>query len=90
MIKVLNVNSFYSGLYQAVEFCKSYPNENIEIIVPDKLSLFMEKFLFEQMNISASFKIKVSTLNRFAKKGCLISKEQQISKVGSILLIHKI
>ena len=58
--------------------------------MPDKLSLFMEKFLFELMNISASFNIKVATLNRFAKKKCVIAKEQQISKVGSILLINKI
>ena len=50
----------------------------------------MEKFLFERMNICASFNIKVSTLNRFAKRSCIIDKENQISKTGSILLIHKI
>ena len=64
--------------------------EEIEIVVPDKLSLFMEKFLFEHMQIYASFSIKVSTFNRFAKKCCVVDKEKQISKVGSILLIHKI
>lgn len=90
MIKIINVKSLYSALYNAVEICKANKDMEIEIIVPDKLSLFMEKFLFEQMYISASFNIKVSTLNRFAKKSCVVSKEKQISKVGSILLINKI
>lgn len=90
MIKVLNVRSLYSALYKTVDFCKKNEGETIEIIVPDKLSLFMEKFLFEHMNMLASFKIKVSTLNRFAKKSCFVDKEKQISKIGSVLLIHKI
>lgn len=90
MIKVLNVKSLYSALYGAVEFCKQHKQETIEIIVPDKLSLFMEKFLFEHMNITASFNIKVSTLNRFSKKTCSVDRASQISKVGSILLIYKI
>ena len=90
MIKVLNVKSLYSALYQAVEFCTNNKDEEIEIVVPDKLSLFMEKFLFEHMSINSSFSIKVSTLNRFAKKSCVVEKEKQISKIGSILLIHKI
>lgn len=90
MIKILNVKSLYSALFKAVEFCKDNEKEQIEIIVPDKLSLFMEKFLFEKMEKSCSFNIKVSTLNRFAKKSCLVEKDKQISKVGSILLIHKI
>ena len=72
------------------EICKEKVNEEIEIIVPDKLSLFMEKFLFEKMQICASFNIKVSTLNRFAKKNITISKEKQISNNGSILLVNKI
>ena len=90
MIKVLNVKSLYSALYESVEFCKVNNKETIEVIVPDKLSLFMEKFLFEQLNITSSFNIKVSTLNRFAKKSCFVEQEKQISKSGSILLIHKI
>ncbi len=90
MIKVLNVKSLYSALYQTVEFCKKLNGEEIEIVVPDKLSLFMEKFLFEHMNMSSSFNIKVSTLNRFAKKNCFVDKDKQISKVGSIILINKI
>jgi len=90
MIKITNVKSLYSALYGVVELCKENQNDEIEIIVPDKLSLFMEKFLFEQMNICSSFNIKVSTLNRYAKKSCVVDKNKQISKVGCILLVHKI
>ena len=90
MIKILNVSSLYSALYKVIDFCCENSNETIDIIVPDKLSLFMEKFLFEHMNTTASFNIKVSTLNRFAKKSCVVDKANQISKVGSILFIHKI
>lgn len=90
MIKILNVQSLYSALYKAVDYCNENKSEEIEIIVPDKLSLFMEKFLFEHMGITASFNIKVSTLNRFAKKTVVVDKDKQISKVGSILLVHKI
>lgn len=90
MIKLYNVESLYSALYGVVGFLNLHKDENVEIVVPDKLSLFMEKFLFEHMNIEASFNIQVSTLNRFAKRTCAVDKKNQISKVGSILLIHKI
>ena len=76
MIKVLNVPYLYASLYKTAEICKD--NKEIEIIVPDKLSLYMEKFLFEHLNISASFNIKVSTLNRFAKKRCIVDENKQI------------
>ena len=89
MITIFNVKSLYSALYETVVFCKNNFHKEIEIIVPDKLSLFMERFLFEQLNIAASFNIKVSTLNRFAKRSCVVDKDKQISKIGSILLIHK-
>ena len=90
MIKVTNVLSLYSGLYQVIEYCKENKNEEIDIIVPDKLSLFMEKFLFEKMNISATFNIRMHTLNRFAKKNCDIDSDNVLSKTASILLIHRI
>jgi len=88
MIKVQNVASFHDSLIELLEYVQTV--ENIEIIVPDKLSLYMEKFLFERLNIESSFNIKVSTLNRFAKKNVEIKKENQISKTGSVLLVHKI
>ena len=90
MIKVLNVGSLYTSLYETVKMCKENIDKEIEIIVPDKLSLFMEKFLFDKLNIESSFNIKVSTLNRFAKKNINISSEQQITTNGSILLVYKI
>ena len=89
MIKIVNVPSLYASLYQVADFCKDRASE-INIIVPDKLSLFMEKFLFEKLNLTSSFNIKVNTLNRFAKKSCIIDESKQISKIGSILLICKI
>lgn len=90
MIKIINVPSLYSSLIKTVEICKDNINKNVEIVVPDKLSLFMEKFLFEHLNICSSFNIRVNTLNRFAKRSFEIDKSKQISKMGSILLIHKI
>ena len=90
MIKLLNVPSFYSSLKAVVDFCKDNDGYEIDIIVPDKLSLFMEKYLFEKMNIKASFNIHISTLNRYAKKNCEIDSNKQISKTASIICINKI
>lgn len=89
MISLVNTPSFYGAMHEVADFCHNYDNK-VEIIVPDKLSLFMEKFIFEQLNISASFNIKVSTLNRFAKRNLEIDKACQISKIGAVLLMHKI
>lgn len=90
MIKLLNTPSFYSALYEVANFCRAHSEEEVVVIVPDKLSLFMEKFIFEHMGISASFNIKVSTLNRFAKKKFVVEKSKQISTIGSVILINKI
>lgn len=90
MIRIINSQSLYSSLYATKDFCKKNWNEEIEIVVPDKLSLFMERFLFEKLDIKSSFNIKINTLNRFAKKNCIVPKDNQISKIGSILLIYKI
>ena len=64
MIRIINTQSLYEGLYKTVEFCKKYKNDDLDIVVPDKLSLFMERFLFEKLNLVSSFNIKVSTLKR--------------------------
>ena len=90
MIKLVNTPSFYSSLYEVADFCLQNSKDEIYIIVPDKLTLFMEKFIFEQMNTSASFNIKVSSLNRFAKKHFAIDKQNLITNAGSIILINKI
>ena len=90
MIKLINIPSLFVALTSLIERVRENLNDEIEIIVPDKLSLFMERFLFEQLNISTSFNIKVSTFNRFAKKRVVVDKEKQISKFASIVLTHKI
>ena len=90
MIKVINSRSLYESLFAVVDMCANRKNEKIDIIVPDKLSLFMERFLLERMNICSSFNICVSTLNRFAKRSFVVDKEKTISKLGCIMLVHKV
>lgn len=90
MIKLINSKSLYESLHDVVNLCEKCGKDNIDVIVPDKLSLFMEKFLLEKMNICSSFNIKVSTLNRFSKRSLIIDKEKTISKLGCIILVHKI
>ena len=90
MLNIRKSASNKSALKQVVAYCAEHPDEDIQIIVPDKLSLFMERYLFDEMGISCSFNIKVATLNRFVKRRNPVSPEMQISRTGSIILIHKI
>ncbi len=90
MITLFNLPSLKSSLARVADFCRDNADEEIEIIVPDKLSLYMEKFIFEALNIECSFNIRVNTFNRFAKRAITIPKEKQITKIGSIILINKI
>ncbi len=89
MINEINVPSLNAALFAAADFCKDCDCV-VDVVVPDKLSLFMERFLFKQLNLTASFSLRVSTLNRFAKRNLDVDKSRQISKVGGILLVHKI
>ncbi len=90
MIKLVNLVSFDQALEFVPSFCSDKLMQDINIIVPDKLSLFMEKHLFESLNISASFNLRVVTLDRLVKKNMDLPKTKQISKLGSIVLVHKI
>ena len=90
MIRVVKVQNFSEALNSVVEFCGRNLDTRVEVVVPDKLSLYMEKFLFEKLNISCSFNIAVSTFNRFAKRNLIVDKDKQISSNGSVLLIHKL
>lgn len=90
MIKLVNLPSFDAALNYAVDFCRDKLTTNATIIVPDKLSLFMEKHLFESLNLQASFCIKVSTLDRFVKKDVDLDKTKTLSKLGCVVLVHKI
>ena len=87
---MLNVPSLYASLDEVVNFCKENMGQEIDIVVPDKLSLFIEKYLFDKMNIKASFNIHINTLNRYAKKNCEIDKNKQISKTASIICVNKL
>ena len=62
------------------------------IIVPDKLSVTIEKQLFEYLNICASFDIEVITMTRLSQKILteLDITYTPISKLGSIILLKKI
>ena len=86
MIKVTNVSSLYDSMLYAVEFCKEHNGKTVEIVVPDKLSLFMEKFLFEKMNLVSSFNIKVVTFNRYAKRNCVVPKEPHWKVLHTLFL----
>lgn len=90
MIKLVNLPSFDVALKYATDFCRDKLTTNATIIVPDKLSLFMEKHLFESLNLQASFCIKVSTLDRFVKKDVDLDKSKTLSKLGCVVLVHKI
>ena len=62
------------------------------LLVPDKLTVTLEKKLFEYLNIEASFDIEVSTLTRFSNKILteLNVSYSPISKLGSVILLKKI
>lgn len=90
MIKIVNLPSFDASLDNVADFCRQNMDSGVTIVVPDKLSLFMEKHLFESLEMKASFNLKVSTLDRLVKKDFAIDKSQQLSKLGCIILVHKI
>ena len=77
MIKIVNLPSFDASLDKVTDFCRQNMDSGLTIVVPDKLSLFMEKHLFESLEIRASFNLKVSTLDRLVKKDFAIDKSQQ-------------
>lgn len=64
----------------------------ISIVVPDKLTVTMEKELFSRLNIGSTFNIEVITLTRLSQKVLseLNIEYTPISKVGSSILLKKI
>lgn len=62
------------------------------IVVPDKLTVTLEKAMFEKLNIESSFDIEVITLTRLCNKILteLNISYNSISKLGSVLLIKQI
>lgn len=90
MIKILNLPSFDESLDYVADFCLDKLNTGATIIVPDKLSLFMERYIFESLKLDVSFNLKVSTLDRFVKRNVVFEKTKQLSQLGCIILVHKI
>lgn len=90
MLKLVNVSSLYSSLFAVAECCKANEGKQIDVVVPDKLSLYMEKFLFETLNIESSFDLRVCTFDRFAKANCTFDNAKTIDKIGCIMLVDRI
>jgi len=78
-------------LRHGLKALKSFLRRNLGtayIVVPDKFSLFIERFVFESLNISSSFDIQVVTMNRFCKTllSDLNVDYNSISRIGSTIL----
>lgn len=70
---------------------KSSQNGKVLIFVPDKLSLEMEKNIFEILNTDCTFNVEVITINRFCKS--IIAGHvpiNYINSIGSTLLVQKV
>ena len=89
-LDIVKVKSLKHTLKIFKYFLKNLEGETF-IIVPDKLSLFMERFLFESTDMEASFDIQVVTMNRFCKSllNDLNVEYKTISRIGSIMLTSK-
>ena len=89
-LDIVKVKSLKHTLKIFKYFLKNLDGETF-IIVPDKLSLFMERFLFESTDMEASFDIQVMTMNRFCKSllNDLNVEYKTISRIGSIMLTSK-
>lgn len=57
-------------------------------IVPDRMSVLMEKQIFESLNIDSTCDIEVLTLSRFANK--IIRDKTVISKTTSCMILQKL
>ena len=89
-LDIVKVKSLKHSLKIFKYFLKNLDGETF-IIVPDKLSLFMERFFFESTDMEASFDIQVMTMNRFCKSllNDLNVEYKTISRIGSIMLTSK-
>ena len=90
MINVKNVQSLSSCFNDFKEFLNENLDDEFTIIVPDKLALFMERYIFEATGIESSFNLKVVTLNRLIKRDLDVDETKKLTSIGSILLIGKI
>ncbi len=89
ILKALNLKHAISNTLSII---KQLGEDNICVVVPDKLSATMEKVIFEQLNLESSFNISVNTLNRLSHNILLETKAKYktISKIGGIILLKKV
>lgn len=88
---ILKVYNLRHAIMASLEAIKDEHNK-VSIIVPDKLTVTMERELFSYLNIDSTFDIEVITLTRFSQK-ILTELEinyTPISKVGSAILLKKL
>ena len=89
ILKSLNLKH---SIDNTIATIKQLGDNDICIVVPDKLSATMEKTIFEKLDIDCSFNINVSTLNRLSKNILAETKAKYrtISKIGGIILLKKV
>ena len=89
ILKSLNLKH---AIDNTISTIKTLGDNDICVIVPDKLSATMERLIFEKLNIDCSFNINVSTLNRLSKNILAETKAKYrtISKIGGIILLKKV
>lgn len=89
ILKSLNLKH---AINNTITTIKQLGDNDICVIVPDKLSATMEKLIFEKLDIECSFNINVSTLNRLSKNILAETKAKYrtISKIGGIILLKKV
>ncbi|MBQ8522867.1 MAG: PD-(D/E)XK nuclease family protein [Clostridia bacterium] len=89
ILKSLNLKH---AIDNTITTIKQLGDNDICVIVPDKLSATMEKLIFEKLDIECSFNINVSTLNRLSKNilAETHAKYRTISKIGGIILLKKV
>lgn len=88
LLKAPNLKSAMSATFEEIKNTSG----SICLILPDKLTVTVEKQLFEYLNIDSCFDINITTLTRLSQK-ILADMEidyTPISKIGSIVLLKKI
>lgn len=86
--KTPNLKSAMSTIFDEIKNTSG----SVCLLVPDKLTVTVEKKLFEYLNIESCFDINISTLTRLSQR-VLTDLEidyKPINKIGSIVLLKKI
>ncbi len=90
-ISILNFYRRKDGFSQVFKTMQSRQNQRLQVlIVPQKLSVSIEKALFETLNCGASFFMDVTTFDRLADKYVVEKDIEFLSKSAGVMLIQKI